>query len=78
VKLALLHEDIGVVNVCSGKPISVRNLVEGWLKDNGWNIKLNLGHYTYPDYEPMEFWGDNNKLKKILGNTRESADISND
>jgi len=78
VKLAFRHKDIGVVNVCSGIPISVRNLVEGWLKDNGWTIKLNLGHYDYPDYEPMVFWGDNNKLKKILGNTNENTDFIND
>jgi len=69
VTLALRQTDAGVVNVCSGKPISVRNLVEGWLKDNSWTIDLNLGHYAYPDYEPMAFWGDNEKLKKILKGT---------
>ncbi len=26
---------------------------------------LNLGFFPYPDYEPMEFWGDNYKLQKI-------------
>lgn len=69
VKLAMKQEDIGIVNICSGKPISVRNLVEGWIKDNGWDIKLNLGYYPYPDYEPMSFWGDNGKLKKIIEGT---------
>ncbi|KKM99361.1 hypothetical protein LCGC14_0577250 [marine sediment metagenome] len=29
-------------------------------------IKLNLGFYPYPDYVPMEFWGDNTKLKSVL------------
>jgi dTDP-6-deoxy-L-talose 4-dehydrogenase (NAD+) len=74
VDLALRQTDAGMVNVCSGKSVSVRNLVEGWLKDNGWAIKLNLGHYEYPDYEPMVFWGDNEKLKKILRNKNESTD----
>jgi nucleoside-diphosphate-sugar epimerase len=66
VALAMGDRDNGVVNVCSGEPISVRKLVEGWIKDNGWSIKLNLGHYPYPDYEPMEFWGDRQKLDRCL------------
>jgi dTDP-6-deoxy-L-talose 4-dehydrogenase (NAD+) len=65
VSLALKQEDIGVVNVCSGKPISVRALVEGWIKENGWAITPNLGYYPYPTSEPMEFWGDRRKLDSL-------------
>ena len=54
--------DLGVVNVCAGKPISVRSLVEGWLAEKGWNIELNLGHYPYSDDEPMAFWGNAERL----------------
>jgi len=57
VQLAMAQSDIGPVNICSGKPISVRKLVEQWLAENNWEIKLNLGYYPYPDYEPMAFWG---------------------
>lgn len=66
VALALRHSDVGVVNVCSGIPVSVRTLVESWLRENNWNIKLNFGHYAYPDYEPMAFWGDRHKLDRWL------------
>lgn len=66
VQLAEVRADIGPVNVCSGKPISVRSLVEYWLKENGWSIELGLGYYPYPDYEPMEFWGDANKINFIF------------
>lgn len=68
VQLALSQRDIGVVNICSGKPISVRRLVEQWLNDNGWEIELNLGYYPYPDYEPMAFWGDWHRLDANLEN----------
>ena len=66
VALALRQADIGVVNVCSGKPVSVRTLVEGWLQENGWNIDLDLGRYDYPEYEPMAFWGDRSKLDNFM------------
>jgi len=69
VTLALAEKDIGIVNVCSGIPISVRKLVEGWIKENSWSIRLNFGHYPYSDYEPMAFWGDPEKLFSIIGNT---------
>lgn len=71
VALALRQADIGVVNICSGKPVSVRTLVEGWLQENGWNMELDLGHYGYPDYEPMAFWGDRSKLDAFTENNHE-------
>lgn len=55
----------GVINCCSGEPISVRRLVENHLNERGTAITLQLGHYPYPDYEPMAFWGDATKLKTI-------------
>ncbi len=69
VALSLARKDMGAVNVCSGAPISVRKLVEGWIQENGWSITLNLGHYPYPDYEPMAFWGDRRKLDGLLEST---------
>jgi dTDP-6-deoxy-L-talose 4-dehydrogenase (NAD+) len=58
--------DHGVVNLCSGKPVSVRALVEGWIAANGWAITPVLSHYPYPDHEPMAFWGDRRKLDRCL------------
>jgi dTDP-6-deoxy-L-talose 4-dehydrogenase (NAD+) len=62
VRLAITGRDHGVVNVCSGQPISVERLVRQWIEQNGWSIELNLGYYPYPDYEPLAFWGDCQKL----------------
>lgn len=66
VALATRRCDGGIVNICSGKPVSVLRLVEGWLQENGWEIGLNLGHYPYPNYEPMAFWGDQRRLDSIM------------
>ncbi len=70
VSLALIDESIGIVNVCSGAPVSVRSLVEGWTKRFGWSIALNLGHFPYTDYESMAFWGDSRKLAVCLSAKR--------
>ncbi len=67
IKIALQDKISGVINCCAGRPISVRKLVENYLEKKNKNTELNLGYYPYPDYEPMAFWGDNSKLKKIIG-----------
>lgn len=67
VMFALSKHDCGVVNLCSGNPVSVKALVQDWIKANDWNIRMNLGYYPYPDYEPMDFWGDPTKQNELLG-----------
>jgi dTDP-6-deoxy-L-talose 4-dehydrogenase (NAD+) len=57
VNLSLSNEKNGIYNCCSGVPISIRRLVEEYLLKNQKKINLNLGHYEYPDYEPLAFWG---------------------
>ena len=66
VDLALLGGDVGVVNVCSGRPASVRQHVERWIVQSGWTIEPRLGVYPYPEHEPMSFWGDPSKLRSLL------------
>ena len=66
VSIALQNKIAGIINCCSGKPITVESLVREYLTTKNKTIQLNLGYYPYPDYEPMEFWGDNRKLQKIL------------
>lgn len=66
VSIALQNNTQGIVNCCSGKPISIKELINDYLKKNNAQINLNLGYYPYPDYEPLAFWGNNSKLKKII------------
>lgn len=67
VRIALQNDVTGIINCCSGTPISIRKLIEDYLEEKKKSINLNLGYYPYPDYEPMAFWGDISKLKKVLG-----------
>lgn len=66
VALALAGANHGIVNICSGQPVAVRDLVTRWIRERGWCIELDLGQYPYPDYEPMAFWGDTGKLHRCL------------
>lgn len=67
VALAQNGEDNGIVNVSSGQPISVRAMVEGVVAKHHSPIRLNLGYFPYPEYEPMNFWGDRSKLDRLIG-----------
>jgi nucleoside-diphosphate-sugar epimerase len=68
VEISLQKKINGIINCCSGTPTSIRNLVEGYLRDTNQQIDLNMGYYHYQDHEPMAFWGDNTKLLKIINN----------
>lgn len=58
----------GIINCCSGRPITVKNFVQDYIREKSYSLHLNLGVYPYPDYEPMAFWGDNAKLNEVLLN----------
>ena len=76
VRIALQDEVTGIINVCSGRSATVRQLVEEYLEQHGARIELNLGHYPYPDYEPFRFWGNADKLNKALASPPIAGHIS--
>ena len=57
----------GVVNICSGKPISVRRLAEKHVAKMESSIHLEFGRVPYPAHEPMAFWGDARRLEQWCG-----------
>jgi nucleoside-diphosphate-sugar epimerase len=65
--LVLSNCDCGVVNLCSGTPVSVRRIVEGRIKELGSEIKPLFGALDYSDIEPLAFWGSRKKLDSLLG-----------
>jgi len=66
VKISLQHKIKGIINCCSGVPISIRKLVEEHLRKKQKEIDLNFGYYPYPEFEPMAFWGDTRKMEMAL------------
>lgn len=64
--IAVRSDFDGIVNCCSGRPISVLDLVRQHLRERGATIELNTGRYPYPDYEPHAFWGDRERLDSVI------------
>jgi dTDP-6-deoxy-L-talose 4-dehydrogenase (NAD+) len=61
------REFSGIINCCSGRPVSIRSLVEQRIKQRAADIALNLGHVPYPDGEPFAFWGSRQRLDQLIG-----------
>jgi dTDP-6-deoxy-L-talose 4-dehydrogenase (NAD+) len=57
----------GIVNCCSGKPITVLGLVQRHLLQRNQHIKLNRGVYPYSAHEAKHFWGSVEKLHAVIG-----------
>lgn len=56
----------GVINCCSGQPVSVIDLVRSVVEQRGSTIELNRGYYGRPDYEAMAFWGVPGRISAVL------------
>ncbi|GAB3797951.1 NAD(P)-dependent oxidoreductase [Spirosoma humi] len=65
IKTALQKQITGIINCCSGQPTAVRTFAERFMQEHNYHLTLNLGYYPYPDYEPLAFWGDNQKLLTV-------------
>ncbi|HWX66253.1 MAG TPA: NAD(P)-dependent oxidoreductase [Rhodanobacter sp.] len=66
VAVTLHHANAGTINICSGRPATVADTVRDWLQTCRTDITLNLGVYSYPDYEPFAFWGSTLRLNSLL------------
>lgn len=65
-RLIILNNNYGILNICSGKGISLNNFVKKNIK-NKKNVKLiNMNGKNPNEFEPKSFWGDNSKLKRII------------
>ncbi len=70
---ASVQSDItGVINVCSGTPVSLGEMVEKYIVDHGFNIRLKYGAFPNRPYDSPEIWGDSSKIEDIMRRYRET------
>jgi dTDP-6-deoxy-L-talose 4-dehydrogenase (NAD+) len=55
--MAITNANADVVNICSGIPTTVEQIVRTWIRKHSWSIEPDLGRFPYLDYEPLAFWG---------------------
>lgn len=58
----------GIINCCSGEPISLADKVESFIKENDLKIKLQYGVFPERAYDSPAIWGDNKKIQQIMKN----------
>ena len=66
VAASLQNEFNGVINVCSGKPHSLKDAVNDFKRILNLKIKYEFGAYPRRKYDSSEIYGDNSIIKKIL------------
>mgnify|MGYP004427860353 FL=1 len=60
-------EITGIINVCSGKPVTLAERVEQYIKENNLDIQLDYGAYPDRPYDSPIVYGDTTKIRQILG-----------
>ena len=66
IKLSLIKKNIGIVNLCSGKSIRLKDLTRKLLNSETKFLKLNFNSQLNKKYESKKFWGSNKKLNKFI------------
>ena len=52
----------GIINCCSGKPLSIKEFIKIYIKKRKSKIKIKVGSFEKPKYEPSCFWGSKSKI----------------
>lgn len=64
--VAVQNKINGIINCCTGKPISLAECVEGYIAKNKLRIKLDYGAFPDRPYDSPCVYGDNKKINQIL------------
>lgn len=66
IALTILQNKVnGIINICSGQPVSLKNKVEEFLQERNLNIKLEYGVFPERPYDSPIIYGDSSKIFEI-------------
>lgn len=62
----MFGHNVGVVNICSGRPTRVVDMIGEWSKELNYHPLLNCGVFARPAYEPDSFWGSRKRFDTLV------------
>jgi dTDP-6-deoxy-L-talose 4-dehydrogenase (NAD+) len=65
---ALQTQVTGIINCCTGEPVSLADEVEAYIARHGYDISLTYGAFPDRAYDSPGVWGDATKIRQILEN----------
>lgn len=76
VAMAVTQSEVcGIINICSGKPAKLSEVVEEFIRANRYDITLEYGKFPDRPYDSKAVWGSDRKIRDILKGSKKS-DIS--
>lgn len=66
VAASLQEKFTGILNVCTGNPVSLADQVEWYIQENSLDISLEYGKYPDRTYDSPGIWGDSSQIKDIM------------
>ena len=67
IALASIQNEVdGIINVCSGEPISLKDKAEEFIKQHNLKIALKLGVFPQRKYDSPVVYGDNTRITEIM------------
>ncbi len=69
---AIVDQDAvtGIINACTGRPMTLAERVEGYIAENGLDIALDYGAFPDRPYDSPGVWGDATRIRAILAADR--------
>lgn len=64
--VVMQDEVTGVINCCTGNPVSLAEQVEWFIDDHGLDIELDYGAFPDRPYDSPGVWGDTTKIDQIM------------
>lgn len=63
---ALQSDVVGIINCCSGRPVTLAEQVEAFIKESGYDVVLEYGAFPDRPYDSPAVWGDATKIRAIM------------
>lgn len=67
-KASVQGEVDGIINVCTGRPMSLADKIESYIKEKHMDITLEYGAFPDRPYDSPGVWGDPARIQKIMEN----------